>query len=299
VGDAYWLFVVNGITIFLIGLYLELVLPKDYGRRRHPFFFLMCCCNREKGKSSTTILNDSKRDDKDFEIKYLNPDCYEAVPREIAQKEEGGKVLKISDLKKVFDNGFKAVDGVNLKMYSDQIFVLLGHNGAGKTTTLNMLTGLFEQSQGAAEVFGIDMFNDMGTVRQIMGVCPQHDVLFELLTTEEHLSIFYDLKGGDPKTKSAEIEKLMKDVGISDKRNALACQLSGGNKRKLSVAIALSAKSKFVLLDEPTSGMDLSARRQLWNMLKAEKKDRIIILTTHYMDEADILGDRIGIMKSG
>ncbi len=91
----------------------------------------------------------------------------------------------------------------------------------------------------------------------------------------------------------------MKDVGVFDKRNALAYQLSGGNKRKLSVAIALCGGSKFVLLDEPTSGMDLSARRQLWNMLKEHKKDRIILLTTHYMDEADILGDRIGIMASG
>jgi ATP-binding cassette subfamily A (ABC1) protein 3 len=143
------------------------------------------------------------------------------------------------------------------------------------------------------------MFNDMDAVRQTMGVCPQHDVLFELLTTEEHLNIFYDLKGADPKLKKAEIEKLMKDVGIYDKKNALASQLSGGNKRKLSVAIALCGDSKFVLLDEPTSGMDLSARRQLWNMLKEYKKDRIILLTTHYMDEADILGDRIGIMTSG
>lgn len=91
----------------------------------------------------------------------------------------------------------------------------------------------------------------------------------------------------------------MKDVGIWDKRKALASQLSGGNKRKLSVAIALCGNSKFVLLDEPTSGMDLSARRQLWNMLKEYKKDRIILLTTHYMDEADILGDRIAIMASG
>jgi ATP-binding cassette subfamily A (ABC1) protein 3 len=229
----------------------------------------------------------------------MDKDRYEGVPRVIAQRELEGKVLKISDLKKTFDNGLKAVEGVNLKMYSDQIFVLLGHNGAGKTTTINMLTGLYEQSEGHAELFGIDMFNDMNAVRQVMGVCPQHDVLFELLTTEEHLSIFYDLKGADPKLKKAEIEKLMKDVGIYDKKNALASQLSGGNKRKLSVAIALCGNSKFVLLDEPTSGMDLSARRQLWNVLKEYKKDRIILITTHYMDEADILGDRIAIMTSG
>lgn len=91
----------------------------------------------------------------------------------------------------------------------------------------------------------------------------------------------------------------MKDVGVADKRKAMAYQLSGGNKRKLSVAIALCGGSKFVLLDEPTSGLDLSARRELWNMLRGYKRDKVILLTTHYMDEADILGDRIGIMSGG
>ena len=177
--------------------------------------------------------------------------------------------------------------------------MLLGHNGAGKTSMICMLTGLFEKSFGSAELFGIDMFTEMSIVRQLMGVCPQHDVLFELLTTEEHLSFFYDLKGADPAKKKAEIDKLMKDVGVYEKRNALAYQLSGGNKRKLSVAIALCGNSKFVVLDEPSSGMDLTAKRQMWNMLKEYKKDRIILLTTHYMDEADILGDRIGIMSMG
>jgi ATP-binding cassette subfamily A (ABC1) protein 3 len=109
--------------------------------------------------------------------------------------------LKISDLKKVYENGFKAVDGINLKLYSDQIFVLLGHNGAGKTSTISMLSGLFGSTDGMAELFGIDMFADMNKVREVMGVCPQYDVLFELLTTEEHLSFFYDLKGADPLLK--------------------------------------------------------------------------------------------------
>ena len=122
-----------------------------------------------------------------------------------------------------------------------------------------MLTGLLSASEGEAEVFGVDIFNKMNEVRKFMGVCPQHDILFELLTTEEHLSFFYDLKGAnpDPKVKKTEIEKLLVDFGIIDKRYSLAYQLSGGNKRKLSVAIALCGNSRFVLLDEPTSGMDL------------------------------------------
>lgn len=141
----------------------------------------------------------------------------------------------------------------------------------------------------------------MDTLRRYMGVCPQHNVLFDLLTPFETIRVFQEFKGaiGSRKEKIAEVEKLLKDVGIWDFRKTLGKNLSGGNKRKLSVAIALCGQSKFVMLDEPTAGMDLQARRNLWNMLRAYRNDRIIILTTHYMDEADVLGDRIGIMQNG
>lgn len=129
-----------------------------------------------------------------------------------------------------------------------------------------------------------------------MGICPQHDVLFENLSPKEHLSVFYDFKGGDPALKEKEIADLIRDVGLTVDQDKKAGSLSGGNKRKLSVAIALCGGSKLVLLDEPTAGMDLGARRDLWNMLKNYRNEKIIILTTHYMDEADVLGDRIGIM---
>lgn len=124
-------------------------------------------------------------------------------------------------------------------------------------------------------------------------------MLFDLLTPEEHLILFYDFKGGDPSLKKREISDLIADVGLTVDRKKMASSLSGGNRRKLSVAIALCGQSKLVMLDEPTAGMDLSARRGLWDMLKNYRRDRIIILTTHYMDEADVLGDRIGIMAHG
>lgn len=123
--------------------------------------------------------------------------------------------------------------------------------------------------------------------------------MFDLLTPEEHLDIFYEFKGADKTHKKKEIDQLLSDIGVADKKKNYAYQLSGGNKRKLSVAIALCGNSKFVLLDEPSSGLDIQARRQLWDMLRAQRKNRIILLTTHYMDEADILGDRIGIMTAG
>jgi ATP-binding cassette subfamily A (ABC1) protein 3 len=130
---------------------------------------------------------------------------------------------------------------------------------------------MYEPTEGSVEVFGADLSCQMEEIRQIMGICPQHDVLFELLSPEEHLDIFYEFKGGDKTKKWDEIERLLEDVGVAEKRNSMAGQLSGGNKRKLSVAIALCGGSKFVLLDEPSSGLDLSARRELWNMLRRHK----------------------------
>jgi ATP-binding cassette subfamily A (ABC1) protein 3 len=132
-------------------------------------------------------------------MKSIKSANLEQVGPEIQKLEnmETPQILKIADLKKTFANGFQAVKGLNVKMYNGQIFALLGHNGAGKTTTLSMLTGLLESTSGSCEVFGHDLFGDMGSVRQFLGVCPQHDILFDLLTPEEHLDIFCDFKGNN------------------------------------------------------------------------------------------------------
>ena len=115
--------------------------------------------------------------------------------------EAAGEYLRVENLQKTFSGGFRAVKGVNMKMYDSQIFALLGHNGAGKTTVISMLTGLIKKSNGEARCYDRDMFSCMDEVREFMGVCPQHDVLFDLLTPREHLDIFYDFKGGDPRLK--------------------------------------------------------------------------------------------------
>ena len=140
-----------------------------------------------------------------FELKYLDRENYEPVPPEIARMELDNQYLKISDLTKTYPNNFKAVNGINLKMYNGQIFALLGHNGAGKSTTISMLTGLLSKTTGSGRIFNENLFTQMDDVRQYMGVCPQHDVLFDLLTPEEHLDIFYDFKGGDPARKTEEL----------------------------------------------------------------------------------------------
>ena len=145
----------------------------------------------------------------------------------------------------------------------------------------------------------MDILNDMDQIRPYLGVCPQHDILFDQLTVREHLQLFATFKGVRSENLNSEIAQMIKDVGLDDKTNFKAKNLSGGQKRKLSVGIAYIGNSKLILLDEPTSGMDTSARRFVWEMLKNNKSEKIVILTTHFMDEADFLGDRIAIMSSG
>ena len=140
---------------------------------------------------------------------------YESPPVICKRLESTGEYLRIENLTKTYGNGFQAVRGVNVKMYDSQIFALLGHNGAGKTTVISMLTGLIQKSQGSARCYDVDLFEQMDEIREFMGVCPQHDVLFEYLTPEEHLDIFYDFKGGDPATKEEELRGLIVDVGVA------------------------------------------------------------------------------------
>lgn len=133
-----------------------------------------------------------------------------------------------------------------------------------------------------------------------MGVCPQHDILFDNLTCKEHLELIATFKGIKDKQKlQEEIDQMLNDVDLMFKKDALSKTLSGGQKRRLSVAMAFIGGSKLIYLDEPTSGCDTSVRRHIWDMLRRYKQDRIIILTTHFMDEADYLGDRISIIGDG
>jgi ABC-type multidrug transport system ATPase subunit len=184
-------------------------------------------------------------------------------------------------------------------MYSGQITALLGHNGAGKTTTIAMLTGLVPPDSGTAIIEGFSIAEDMDEIRRNLGVCPQHDILFPELTAMQHLQLFASFKGVASAEIDKEAKRMLAEVGLLEKAGAKAGTLSGGQKRKLSVGIALIGDSKIVILDEPTSGMDPYSRRSTWQILQNAREGRVIVLTTHFMDEADILGDRIAIMGSG
>ncbi|KAK2172715.1 hypothetical protein NP493_937g00020 [Ridgeia piscesae] len=184
-------------------------------------------------------------------------------------------------------------------MYEGQITVLLGNNGAGKTTLMYMLTGFYSPTSGTALVNGFDICKDMEGARRCLGLCPQHNVLYDNLTVYEHLVFFAKLKNYPVYEIKRDIETFLQDIQLTDKRNAYVKALSGGMKRKLSVLLALIGGSKVIILDEPTSGLDPEARRQTWDLLKKYRSGRTIMLTTHYMDEADYLGDRIAIMANG
>ncbi|CAM9216451.1 unnamed protein product [Ectocarpus fasciculatus] len=162
-----------------------------------------------------------------------------------------------------------------------------------------MLTGMIPVTSGSAFVAGRDVNTDMVSIRNSLGVCPQHDILYPDLTVREHLRMYAVLKDVPSSDLQEAIRNTLNDVGLTEKENELTTTLSGGQKRKLSVGIALIGGSKVVFLDEPTSGMDPHSRRFTWDLIRKNREGRVIVLTTHFMDEADLLGDRVAIMADG
>lgn len=223
--------------------------------------------------------------------------------------EEQRYAVEMFGLRKVFRTGrvpfrkkeFVAVRGNWLGIREGECFCLLGPNGAGKSTTINCLTGVIPFSGGDALVYGesISSVGGMDAARPLMGVCPQFDVLLAQLTGREHLLLFGAIKGLPLHDARVGAISLLEEVKLLEAGSVRAGAYSGGMKRRLSVAIALLGDPKVVYLDEPTTGLDPISRRHLWDLVDRCKRDRAIILTTHSMEEADVLGDRIGIMARG
>ncbi|XP_030646875.1 ATP-binding cassette sub-family A member 2 [Chanos chanos] len=209
-------------------------------------------------------------------------------------------VVCIDKLTKVYKTGSKlALNKLSLNLHENQVVSFLGHNGAGKTTTMSILTGLFPPTSGSATIYGHDIRTEMELIRKNLGMCPQHNVLFDKLSVEEHLWFYSRLKGMAEEDIRKEMDKMIEDLELSNKRHSLVQTLSGGMKRKLSVAIAFVGGSRAVILDEPTAGVDPYARRAIWDLILKYKQGRTILLSTHHMDEADLLGDRIAIISHG
>ncbi|XP_064211020.1 phospholipid-transporting ATPase ABCA1 isoform X2 [Tribolium castaneum] len=280
-GVIFVILILDTVLYMVIALYLEAVIPGEFGVPR-PWYFPFTRTFWCKSLPEKTTEESSQKDTEQFE-KFTDN-----LP-------VGIKLYKLS---KSFGSS-NAVKDLNLDMYEGHITVLLGHNGAGKSTTMSMICGMCLPTSGTAIVNGYDVRTNIHNVRESMGLCPQHNLLFDDLTVYEHLYFFGKLKDLENDEIKKEIDYYLTILELENKRKQLSKTLSGGMKRKLSVAIALCGKSKVIMLDEPTAGMDPSARRTVWDLLQQQKNGRTILLTTHYMDEADLLGDRIAIMTAG
>ncbi|XP_059744072.1 phospholipid-transporting ATPase ABCA7 isoform X4 [Bos taurus] len=208
--------------------------------------------------------------------------------------------VSIRGLEKRFaGNPQPALCGLSLDFYQGHITAFLGHNGAGKTTTMSILSGLFPPTAGSASVLGHDVRTSMVAIRPCLGVCPQYNVLFDLLTVDEHIWFYGRLKGLSAAAVGPEQDRLLQDMGLIPKRHAQTHHLSGGMQRKLSVAIAFVGGSQVVILDEPTAGVDPTSRRGIWELLLKYREGRTLILSTHHLDEAELLGDRVAVVAGG
>lgn len=213
----------------------------------------------------------------------------------------GNTVIKISGLTKEY-SGVKAVDGLNLEIMEGELFALLGVNGAGKTTTIRMLTGLSEPTGGTAELFGKDIRRDIDKIKPLVGISTQDTAVADNLTVEENLrfmaGVYFPGKENKEKVVT-RVKEVIATFGLEEVKNRKAKTLSGGWQRKLSIAMAVIGEPKVLFLDEPTLGLDVLARRELWKAVEILKKSTTIILTTHYMEEAEALADRIAVMIKG
>ncbi|KAK1339765.1 hypothetical protein QTO34_018321 [Cnephaeus nilssonii] len=285
----------------LLAWYLDQVFPGDYGTPL-PWYFLLqesywlggegCSTREARALERTEPVTEEMED----------PEHPEGVTDSFFERELPGLVpgVCVKNLVKIFEpHGRPAVDRLSINFYENQITAFLGHNGAGKTTTLSILTGLLPPTSGTVLIGGKDVETSLDAVRQSLGMCPQHNILFRHLTVAEHILFYAQLKGKARAEAQLEVEAMLEDTGLHHKRNEEAQDLSGGMQRKLSVAIAFVGDAKVVVLDEPTSGVDPYSRRSIWDLLLKYRPGRTIIMSTHHMDEADLLGDRIAIISRG
>ena len=277
----------------LLALYVDQVTSSSgYGVRQHPLF---CLGFGSRHQAASVEETAKPRSD-------LPDDVREEMLR--VQEMDGkspaeGDSIILQELEKTYPGGKLAVRPLSLGVSRSECFGMLGPNGAGKTTTINMLTGFTMPTRGTATVEGFSILTHMQQIYSIMGVCPQHDILYDTLSPREHLTFYGNLKNLDKEELSDAIEDALRNVDLLDVIDTPAGTFSGGMKRRLSVAIALIGRPLVCYLDEPSTGLDPANRRLLWDSIKRAKASRTILLTTHSMQEAEGLCDRLSIFVDG
>ena len=206
--------------------------------------------------------------------------------------------IVINQLSKVYDNGFTALKNINLNIKKGEIFAMLGPNGAGKTTLISIICGIVKPSAGNVTVENFDIIDDYRETRSRIGLVPQELTLEQFETVFNNVSYSRGLYG--KKSNSSHIEKILKQLSLWDKKDLILRQLSGGMKRRVLIAKALSHEPKILFLDEPTAGVDVELRQEMWKVVKSLRETGVtIILTTHYIEEAEAIADRVGVINQG
>nr|XP_055031860.1 ATP-binding cassette sub-family A member 5 isoform X2 [Misgurnus anguillicaudatus] len=285
------------ILYLLLAIYLDQVLPGEFGTRRSMMYFLQPSYWSKKRKHYVEVSSV-------FEGDVNGAPVIDESAETVSPEFRGKEVIRICNIRKVYkdkDITVEALRGLTFDIYEGQITALLGHSGAGKSTLMNILCGICPATEGTATIYGspVAEIAEGAEMKQLVGICPQFNIIFDVLTVQEHLRIFAAIKGILPSDIDGEVRKVLKDLDLEKIMDAQAKNLSGGQKRKLSVAIAILGDPKILLLDEPTAGMDPVSRHQVWSLLKSRKAGRVTVLSTHYMDEADILADRKAIISQG
>jgi len=252
---------------------------------------IFACCRGKKVPPRTDLVLDEDVLEEEKRV--------ESLPRD-ALKVRVDRFRK--GYERLFQPMYLAVERTSFGLDYGECFALLGVNGAGKTTTFKSLTGEITPTSGDISINGMDIERDFAKIRKLIGYCPQHDAIFEQMTVEEHLDYYARIKGIKKELRSALVEKQIKDMNLEEHRKKLAGALSGGNKRKLSVAMCVIGNPPIILLDEPSAGMDPEARRFMWSVvarISQQRKKSAVILTTHSMEEAEALSTKMGIMVKG
>ena len=206
--------------------------------------------------------------------------------------------ITINNLSKVYDNGFTALKDINLGIKKGEIFAMLGPNGAGKTTLINIICGIVKPSAGNVSVDNFDIIKDYRETRSRIGLVPQELTLEQFETVFNNVSYSRGLYGQKPDPQ--HIEKILKQLSLWDKKDLILRQLSGGMKRRVLIAKALSHEPQILFLDEPTAGVDVELRKEMWKLVESLRETGVtIILTTHYIEEAEAIADRVGVINQG
>ncbi|KAF6091898.1 ATP binding cassette subfamily A member 8 [Phyllostomus discolor] len=275
-------------------IYFEKVLPNEHGHQHSPLFFLKSSFWSRQHNAGHVALEDAM---------YSDPssiDSFEPVSPEFHGKE----AIRIRNVTKEYKgkpDKIKALKDLTFDIYEGQITAILGHSGAGKSTLLNILSGLSVPTKGLVTMYNnkLSEVADLEKISELTGICPQLNVQFDFLTVTENLRLFAKIKGIQPQGVEKEVQRVLMELEMKNIQNVLAQNLSGGQKRKLTIGITILGDPQVLLLDEPTAGLDPFSRHQVWNLLKERKMDHVILFSTQFMDEADILADRKVFLSKG